>query len=107
MLKRPIVIENGMLYLRYGIMNESTINIETIAFVALSIKDLEQNNRTRKLSFFGDLEGHNVLITLKKENSLIGLYGIKKNYKALALHVDDKQGFKATLDEMLRSDVLS
>ena len=101
MLKRPIVIENGVLYLRYGIMNESTISIEAIASVELSIKDLEQNNRTRKLSFLGDLEGHNVVIKLKKEHTLLGLYGIKRRFTILALHVDDKQGFKNTIDKML------
>ena len=47
-------------------MNESTINIEAIASVELTINALSQNNRTRKLSFLGDLEGHNAVIKLKK-----------------------------------------
>jgi hypothetical protein len=104
LLKRPIVITDHVLYLRYGILNETAINIEDID---LSTTDLKPNSETRKLSVLGALEGHNVVITLKKENTLIGLYGIIKNYKVLALHIDDKQDFKATLDEMFGSDVLS
>lgn len=107
LLKRPIVITDHVLYIRYGILNETAINIEDIEFIDLSTTNLKPNSQTRKLSVLGALEGHNVVITLKKENSLIGLYGIKKNYKVLALHVDDKQDFKATLDEMFGSDVLN
>ena len=40
-------------------------------------KDIEFNKETRKLSPLGELESHNIIIRLNKENTLIGLYGMK------------------------------
>jgi len=104
MLKRPILIKDNVLYLRYGIMNETTIPIKNIESVELSTKDIEINNTTRKLSFLGSLEGHNLVLTLKKEHILFGLYGIKKQYKVLALQVDQKQEFKNCIENILNTE---
>lgn len=94
MFKRPIVIENKKLFLRYGIMNETIIDIETIDSIEISSKDIELDKETRKLSFLGELESHNIIIRLKEENILIGLYGVKRKYKNLAFYVDNKTEFK-------------
>ncbi|TXG37356.1 hypothetical protein [Seonamhaeicola maritimus] len=94
MLKRPISIECNKVYLRYGIMSETTINIEDIDAIEITSKDFEKSKENRKLSILGDLESHNMLICLNKENTLIGLYGIKRTYKNLALYVDDGVRFK-------------
>ena len=101
MLKRPISIEDDVLYLRYGIMNETTINIQDIESIECTIKDIELNKTTRKLSFLGDLEGHNLVIKLKKENTLFGLYGVKRTYTTLAFYVDKKQDFKNRIIDIL------
>lgn len=103
MFKRPIAIENDKLFLRYGIMNETTIDLADIDSIEISSKDIELNNETRKLSFLGELESHNVVIKLKKENTLIGLYGIKRTYKNLALHVDNKIEFKNRINNALEN----
>lgn len=102
MLKRPISIENNTLFLRYGIMNETTINLKNIDNIEISSKDIELNKETRKLSFLGELESHNIIIHLKEENELIGLYGIKRGYKNLALYVDDKVEFKNRINNALK-----
>ncbi len=102
MLKRPILIENNKLYLRYGIMNEATIELKEIDSIEISSKDIELNEETRKLSFLGELESHNVIIRLKNENTLIGLYGIKKNFKILALHIDNNIEFKNQINNALQ-----
>lgn len=94
MLKRPISIENNQIYLRYGIMTETVIEIKDIDKIELSSKDIELDKNTRKLSFLGELESHNIIIHLKKENELIGLYGIKRKYRNLAFYLDDKIEFK-------------
>ena len=101
-LKRPINFENDRLYLRYGIMAETTIDIKDIECIELSSKDLEDNKETRKMSFLGDLESHNIIIRLKTGNELIGLYGIKRKYRNLAIHVDDKIEFKSRIDSVLQ-----
>jgi len=104
-LKRPILIENNKLFLRYGIMNETTIDIANIERVEISSKDIELNTETRKLSFLGELESHNLIIELHQENTLIGLYGIKRKYKVLALHVDNKIEFTNRINNALQQRV--
>lgn len=102
MFKRPISIENGQLYLRYGIMTETNINLEDIDSVEISSKDIELSNETKKLSFLGELESHNIIIRLKKENELIGLYGTRKKYRNLAMYVDEKTKFTNQIENALQ-----
>lgn len=97
-IKRPTYIEDNILYLRYGILSEATIVIDNIESIELSSKDIELNAETRKLSPLGNLENHNVIITLKEENILYGLYGIKKSFKQLAFYIDNKEEFKIQLE---------
>jgi small nuclear ribonucleoprotein (snRNP)-like protein len=98
MYKRPISIEHNKLYLRYGIMSESIIDINNIISIELSSSDVEIDNDTRNFSFLGNLASHNVVIKLHKEETLIGFYGVKKTYKILLLHVDEKLDFKRRLE---------
>jgi hypothetical protein len=102
MFKRPISIESEQLFLRYGIMSEATIDLKNIESIEISSKDIELNEDTRKLSFLGELESHNVVIHLKEENTLIGLYGKKRTFKHLAFHVDDKNEFQNQLNIRLQ-----
>ena len=92
--QRPIVIEDNCLYLKLGILSETKIVLSNIESIELSSADLVKNNSTRSLSPLGELDSHNVVITLYDTEVLIGLYGIKKTYKTLALHVDDPEEFK-------------
>ncbi|WP_350292911.1 hypothetical protein [uncultured Croceitalea sp.] len=102
MLYRPITIENDMLYLRYGIMNEAVVAIKEIDSIALFTKDIKLDKETRKLSFLGELEGHNVIIRLKEAHTLTGLYGIKRTFKVLVLHVDNKVAFVNQITSTLK-----
>ena len=103
MIKRPISIENNTLFLRYGIMNETAICLSTINSVEISSKEIEFNDETRRLSILGELEGHNVIIRLKEENTLTGLYGTRRTYKNIALYVDKKVEFKNYIESYLIS----
>ena len=103
--KRPISVENDKLFLRYGIMNEATIDFTNIVSIEVSSKDIELNKETRKLSFLGELESHNIIIRLKEESTLTGLYGIKKEFKNLAFYVDDKIEFKNQINNALQQRV--
>jgi len=101
MLKRPISIEGDKLCLRYGIMSETTIDLDNIASIDISSRDIELNDITRKLSILGELESHNLILSLKKENELLGLYGAKKTYKKLTIYVDNPTAFKDSIDKLL------
>ena len=99
--QRPNAIEGNKLILRYGIMNESQILLPDIENVELSTRELEKDKRTKTLSPFGNFESHNVIINLKKENTLFGLYGIKKKFKTIALHIDEPNEFKERIENGL------
>ena len=101
MLKRQIGMENSKLLIRYGIMTETLIDLANIESIEISSKDIELNQETRKLSLLGELESHNVVIRLKEENTLIGLYGIKRKYKNLVLYVDNKIEFKNQIENAM------
>jgi len=101
--KRPFLIEKNTMHLRYGILNEATIDINNIESIEISSKPIEFNDRTRKLSPFGELESHNMVINLKHEDTMIGLYGIKRKFKTLAFYVDKKEEFKTQLDKRISS----
>lgn len=99
---RPISIEDNRLYLRYGIMSETTIELAKINSVKISSRDFDFNKEIRCFSFLGKLESHNVIIFLKEENSMSGLYGVKRSYSTLALHVDDKVRFVDRINKYIQ-----
>ena len=68
--------------------------------VELTTKSIEFNKEVRKLSPFGDLENHNVVIRLKRECTLSGLYGISRKFKVIALFVDNKEDFKKQIESI-------
>lgn len=93
--KRPISVMDQNLYLRYGILNEVIIPISDIVSVVQSRSAIDTLDKAVKLSPLGDLESHNVLISVCKVHTLTGLYGIKKRFKHIALYVDNPNEFVA------------
>ena len=91
--KRPISVNKDSLNLKYGILSEVEISFSDIDKVELSGKSLEKDELTKTLSPLGELESHNVIIHLKKENELVGLYGMKKKFNLLGLHIDEPKEF--------------
>ncbi|WP_245830844.1 hypothetical protein [Marivirga sericea] len=100
--QRPISINEDSLTLKYGILNEVEIPFLDIDKVELSSKSLEKNVLTRTLSPLGEIESHNIIISLNTENELIGLYGRKKKFILLGLHVDDPKEFKEKIENALQ-----
>lgn len=98
--KRPISLDCSDLILRYGIMNEARIPYGDIESVHLSRKALEKNDLTTTLSPLGGFESHNVVIRLKREYTLMGFYGIKKNFKVIGLHIDEPKSFKEKVENI-------
>lgn len=92
-IKRPISVNHTTIHLRYGILNESNIELKNVQSIYQTNKELEKDDLTKQLSPLGLLEGPNVIITLTEPNILIGLYGIKKEFKTIALFVDEPKRF--------------
>jgi hypothetical protein len=101
--KRFIAIEEDQLVLRYGIMAQTHILIQHIHQVELSARDVTPNAATRKLSPLGQLESHSVILHLKRDHVLQGLFGIRHRFRTLLLHVDDKVRFKAELEAVIKT----
>jgi len=83
-------------------MSEAIINISNVESIEISTNLIEFNTDTRKLSPFGELESYNVIIRLNKENTIIGLYRLKKKFKTVVLHVDNKDEFKNQIETLLQ-----
>ena len=99
--KRPTVIGENELILRYGVLSETTIQLEDIESIELSRKTVEINDEARKLSILGDIESHNIIIKCKVPQKLEGIYGITKSYTTLAFHIDEKERFKLELENAI------
>ena len=91
--RRPIRIEDNKLKLRYGILSEAKIKLTDIASIQKWTKDPDGDIAFQKLSPLGELDSHNVQLVLKREVELIGLYGIKKDFKVIYFHVDEAESF--------------
>ena len=96
--RRPIAINQDSVMLKYGILNEVEIPFSDITHIELSRKSLDKDVLTKSLSPLGALERHNVIIHLKKEHELIGLYGMKKKFKVIGLHLDEPNYFKNKIE---------
>lgn len=105
-IKRPISVEKKSLELRYGILNETSIDYKDIDSIMVFTNFIHKEDNIRKLSPLGALENHNILITLKKEYTLIGLYGIKKTFTKLAFHVDKQDEFLGLIKKEVERKVL-
>lgn len=97
MSKRPIVVEEEEIHLRYGVFSETTIQRKNILSVELTSKSPEKNPEIKSMSPLHELEGNNVILHLTEFNVLRYLYGIRKKYKTLVLFVDEPELFKAKL----------
>ncbi len=96
--QRPISITNQTINLRYGLLSEVSIVRSNIDHIELSGRELNKEADERSLSPIGEMEGHNMILHLKEEATIRGLYGIKRKVNSIAIQVDDVHGLKSSLD---------
>ena len=80
-IKRPILITDKLLKLRYGILSEAEVRLDIIKTVEFSTKELEDDSLIEHLSPLRKLESHNIIIHLREECEIKGLYGMQKKAK--------------------------
>ena len=90
---RPIIAENDRLVLRYGVLREAVVPLADIASVELTKKPLAEGGPVRNFSPLFDFEGHNLVLHLKNENEMEGLYGGRTRFTSLALYIDQAEQF--------------
>lgn len=101
--KRPIVINEDSLTLKYGILSEVEIPIKDIETIERSGRPLDEEDKlSRTLSPFGEMESHNLILQLKQAHTLVGLYGIKRQFKTLGLHIDEPEEFIGALNKAIQ-----
>lgn len=91
--RRPIVIKDHSLVLRYGLFAETEIPFEKIASFESSSKSMEFDGTTRHLSPLKEADSYNMILTLHEEHRLNGFYGIGRRFQTIAFHVDEKDAF--------------
>lgn len=99
--KRPVVINEQSITLKYGFLNEVDIPFSAIENLELSKKPMEKDKLSIKLSPLGELESHNVIIELNKEYKLVGFYGLKKSFEKIGFHIDEVDAFKEKMEQAI------
>lgn len=98
-VRRPIALEEEKVLLRFGMMHEAEIRYEDIEKIELSRRSISNNPLALRMGT--ELTGHNTIIYLKNKNTLHGLFGIKKPFTTLMLHVDEHKVFKEKIEERI------
>ncbi len=99
--RRPILIGENMLFLKYGLFAEAEIPFDAIKSVELSSRSLKFDKSTRHLSPLKDADSYNVILEANESQKISGLYGVKKTCNKLAFHVDEKEKFYEILTSKL------
>ena len=103
--QRPISVNENSLTLRYGIMNEVEIDLDDIETIELSKKPLADDTSSCTLSPLGELESHNMILYLKTEHELVGIYGIRKRFKVLGFYVDKPEDFLSRVEDYRQQSI--
>ncbi len=100
MARRHIEIdsEQNTLHLRYGFFAQVSIPFESIIQIEKNKKSLPQDKSIIKLSTLDMLDTHNTIIHLNKEHTLEKIYGIKIQFKAIAIFLDYQDEFIEQLE---------
>jgi hypothetical protein len=101
--KRPVIVTNDSIYLRYGIISEAIIFRSNIASIEISPRAVEFNKEVILLSPLHKLENKNVVINLREEGILNGFYGKKKKFKSIVLYIDELARFRSVMGERINS----
>lgn len=105
--RRPVILTDNKIHLRYGIISEVIIPRSSIESVELSPRAVEAIKDLIFLSPLHKLEKENVVINLLEEGILNGLYGRKKKFKSIGFYIDDLARFKGVLGKQTDSCTVS
>ncbi len=95
--------ENKVLKLKYGFVNYTTIPLDIIKEVRLHRRSLPSDKRVVLLSPLDLLDSHNIIIDLTEEHTLHRIYGLKKQFKSIAIYVDEKDQFVNQLNGFINA----
>lgn len=101
--RRPHILGDKYLELKSGIFGYARITYTQIEKVEINDREAQEEEAaiTHKLGFLQKLEPHNLVLHLKSPAQAEQAYGLKKTYQNLQVFVDQKEKFKAALDEKI------
>lgn len=99
--RRPIKLDfaSGMLKLRYGFFREADIPFDKITSIEMTTRLDEEDKTMGRFSALGFIDSHNLMLHLNRPTTLSGIYGMTKNYKSVAIFVDQKAEFVRKIEE--------
>ena len=103
--KRPISLESAHLHLKYGLFGEMEIPYDEIKKIEIS--SLHQENEEEKaehLALLPDLEGFNIILSLKKPLTMVKAFGVTKTCDVVLVYVDEKEIFAEELGKRVNTD---
>ena len=98
--KRPIVVKDGVLKLRWGLVNQVEIPLEKIEELQYNKKEIPKAPETTHLSPLHSAEGTNVVISLKEPLQMDKMYGFRKSFRKIALYLDNPKSFIEQLNQL-------
>ncbi|MEQ8684718.1 MAG: hypothetical protein RIE86_05480 [Imperialibacter sp.] len=91
---RPSVMTAEVLHLKYGLYGDITIPWEDVDRVKLHAGDMVVAvPGTEQLALLKGLETANVMLSFKKSQTIVKLYGFTKNCDHLLIHIDNSPAF--------------
>jgi len=97
MPRRPIMMTDTHLVLRYGIAANAKFEWKNI----LAIQHYENELETTNLSPLGELERPNVTLTLREKSVVQLIFGKELETNTIAFYIDDLDGFKMAVEKHL------
>lgn len=83
--RRLIQIDHNFLHLKFGLLGDLKVHVDQIEEIKAFTKDLPEGDKSLKKLCLTD---YNILLTLKEEHTVKGLYGIPKKCTKVAFFVD-------------------
>lgn len=101
---RPVEIAGDKLFVRCGLLGDAEIELANITSIERIASSFIPEKGDIKLSPLGDFSACNLKISLQTEAVLNSVYGRKKNFKAIALSIDEAEIFKSEIEKRIEQE---
>jgi hypothetical protein len=102
---RPIRITQDRLLLRCGVIGDAAIRLETISAIRVGASDGGSCADAVKLAAAGELTSPNITLETDETATLNGLYGTRREFRAISFWADEPEVFMKRLAEAISGNV--
>jgi len=103
--RRPSFIdyENRLLTLRYGFFNVTVIPFKKLQSIQADKRTLPNDKSIIQFSPLGMIDTHNLVLSLHENHIIDSVYGFTKEYKKLAILIDEKERFIKEIQSIIEN----